>query len=216
MSSIKHAIISAAGMGTRLGLNAPKCLLQFNGISIIQHQLDLLKDIEDVRIVVGFMEESVVKTVKAIRSDVVFVRNPFYQTTSNNYSISLGTKGLKNPYILIDGDLLINKKDFYEFVKTFDGKNSLIGVTKSSTDEAVYVDLDDKHRVVEFSRKKKSDYEWSGIACLNNIAINDKDPFLYQILEKHLPMNSKLIECSEIDTPDDLNRAQQIWSKYLS
>ena len=93
MSSIKHAIISAAGMGTRLGLNAPKCLLQFNGISIIQHQLDLLKDIEDVRIVVGFMEESVVKTVKAIRSDVVFVRNPFYQTTSNNYSISLGTKG---------------------------------------------------------------------------------------------------------------------------
>ena len=29
-------------------------------------------------------------------------------------------------------------------------------------------------------------------------------------------MNSKLIECSEIDTPDDLNRAQQIWSKYLS
>ena len=61
---------------------------------------------------------------------------------------------MKNPYILIDGDLLINKKDFYEFVKTFDGKNSLIGVTKSSTDEAVYVDLDDKHRVIEFSRKK--------------------------------------------------------------
>ena len=38
MSIIKHAIISAAGMGTRLGLNLPKCLLQFSGVSIIKHQ----------------------------------------------------------------------------------------------------------------------------------------------------------------------------------
>ena len=57
MSFIKHAIISAAGMGTRLGLNTPKCLLKFNGVSIIEHQLDLLRDVEDVRVVVGFMEE---------------------------------------------------------------------------------------------------------------------------------------------------------------
>ena len=79
MSSIKNAIISAAGMGTRLGLNIPKCLLKFNGISIIEHQLKLLKDIESVRVVVGFMEEDVIKTVKFFRNDVIFVRNPDYQ-----------------------------------------------------------------------------------------------------------------------------------------
>ena len=110
MSFIKHAIISAAGMGSRVGLNMPKCLIKFNGTSIIEHQLDLLKDIEDVRIVVGFMEESVVSHVKSIRNDVVFVRNPDYQNTSNTYSINLATSDLKSPYILMDGDLLINKK----------------------------------------------------------------------------------------------------------
>ena len=90
MSSIKHAIISAAGMGTRLGLNAPKCLLQFNGISIIQHQLDLLKDIEDVRIVVGFMEESVVKTVKVFEA-MLFCMNFFIKQLKQLQYI-LGTK----------------------------------------------------------------------------------------------------------------------------
>ena len=215
MSTIKHAVISAAGMGARLGLNMPKCLLKFSGTTIIQHQLELLKDIEDVRIVVGFMEMDVIKVVKSIRSDVVFVRNPHYQDTSNTYSISLATKGLKNPHILVDGDLLINKKSFLEFIDSFDGKNSLVGVTNSSTDDAVYVEIDDKDKVINFNRNVKSKYEWSGIACLNNIIVDKEDPYLYQVLEKHLPLKAKYIECSEIDTADDLNRAQHLWPRYF-
>ena len=132
MSSIKNAIISAAGMGTRLGLNIPKCLLKFNGISIIEHQLKLLKDIESVRVVVGFMEEDVIKTVKFFRNDVIFVRNPDYQKTSNTYSISLATKNLKEPYLLLDGDLLINKRSFNNFVNFIDKKNSLVGITEKA------------------------------------------------------------------------------------
>jgi choline kinase len=215
MSIIKHAIISAAGMGTRLGLNTPKCLLKFNGVSIIEHQLDLLKDIKDVRVVVGFMEEEVVKIVKSIRNDVIFVRNPNYQNTSNTYSISLATIGLTKPHILLDGDLLINKKSFNEFINAFDGKNSQVGITKSSTDDAVYVELNHDNEIKSFSRSKKSPHEWSGIACINNILVTKEDPYLYQILEKHLPLKAKLIECSEIDTAEDLNRAQHLASRYF-
>lgn len=216
MSTIKHAIISAAGMGARLGLNVPKCLLKFNGVSIIQHQLELLKNIEDVRIVVGFMEEDVIKIVKSIRSNVIFVRNPDYQNTSNTFSIGLATKGLKKPHILLDGDLLINKKSFDDFVNIFDGENSLIGITKSSTDDAVYVELNDKNEVIKFSRKEKSKYEWSGIACINNIVVTKNSPYLYEILEKHLPLKAKYIECSEIDTADDLSRAKHLWARYFT
>ncbi len=216
MSSIKHAIISAAGMGTRIGLNMPKCLLSFNGISIIEHQLELLKDIEDVRIVVGFMEEKVIEIAKSKRKDVVFVRNPDYQNTSNTYSISLATQGLKKPYLLLDGDLLINKKSFVEFIKSFNGKSSIVGITDASTDDAVYVHLNNKNEVIKFDRKKKNQYEWAGIACLNNIVVSRENPYLYQILEKHFPLKSKFIDCAEIDTPDDLNRAQNFWFKYLA
>ncbi len=215
MSFIKNAVISAAGMGTRLGLNMPKCLLKFNGISIIEHQLSILKGIENIRVVVGFMEEDVIRIVKSLRKDVIFVRNPEYQTTSNTYSINLATKGLVEPHILIDGDLLINKKSFNEFIDSFDGKNSLVGITKSSTDDAVYVELNKKNEIKSFSRKKKSEFEWSGIACLNNISVSKNNPYLYQILEKHLPLKSKYIECSEIDTADDLKRAQHLWPRYF-
>ena len=216
MSIIKHAIISAAGMGTRLGLNLPKCLLQFSGVSIIKHQLELLKNIEDVRVVVGFMEEDVIKAVKSIRNDVVFVRNPHYQETSNTYSISLATKGVKKPHILLDGDLLINKNSFNEFINEFDGKSSLVGITKTSTDDAVYAELNDKDEVIKFSRKIKSPHEWSGIVCLADIQVTEKDPYLYQILEKYLPLKAKHIECSEIDTADDLKRAQHLWPRYFT
>ena len=195
MSIIKHAVISAAGMGTRLGINMPKCLLQFSGVSIIKHQLELLKDIEDIRVVVGFMEEDVINVVKSVRNDAVFVRNPHYQDTSNTYSISLATKGITKPHILLDGDLLINKKSFKDFV---------------------YTELNKNNEVIKFDRKIKSQHEWSGICCLSDIKVSKKDPYLFQILEKHLPLPAKYIECSEIDTADDLKRAQHLWPRYFA
>ena len=42
MSIIKHAIISAAGMGTRIGLNMPKCLLKFSSIKTpLKNEIEL-------------------------------------------------------------------------------------------------------------------------------------------------------------------------------
>jgi len=162
------------------------------------------------------MEESVMKIAKSFRKDILFVRNPHYQTTSNTYSISLATRSLNNPYILMDGDLLINKSSFHNFIKSFDGKKSIIGVTKSTTDDAVYVNINKNNFVTNFDRKTKGLYEWTGIACLNKIKITDQYPYLYQSLEKHLPLKSNYIECSEIDTPGDLNRAQNFWFKNLT
>lgn len=82
MPTPKHAVISAAGLGSRLELNMPKCLVEIGGRKVIDYQLDLLREIEDLRIVVGFMEEAVISHVREIRNDVLFVRNPDYRTTS--------------------------------------------------------------------------------------------------------------------------------------
>jgi choline kinase len=215
MSIIKHAIISAAGMGTRIGLNIPKCLLKFDGVSIIEHQLNLLNEIEDIRVVVGFMEESVIKEARKFRNDITFVRNPNYQQTSNTTSIYLAMRELKAPSILIDGDLLINKENFKKFISKYDGNNPLVGITNATTDNAVYVEINNKSEAIKFDTNTKSKYEWSGIACINNIEVKNDVPFLYQVLSKHLPLKTEYIECSEIDTPDDLNRAQNLKSRYF-
>ena len=58
------AIILAAGMGTRLGKyteNLPKCMLNFNGKTLIQHQIDTLREcgITDIIIVKGHVPEKI-------------------------------------------------------------------------------------------------------------------------------------------------------------
>lgn len=201
-------MISAAGLGSRLELNMPKCLVEIGGRKVIDYQLDLLREIEDLRIVVGFMEEAVISHVREIRNDVLFVRNPDYRTTSNSYSLYLATKDLPEPFVAIDGDLLIDPASFDEFLVRCHGPKSVIGITESKTEEAVFVELDDSgENVVAFTRERRSAYEWSGLAYLASIAIHRNQGYLYREIEQHIPLPAQKVKCFEIDTPEDLNAA---------
>ncbi len=58
------AIILAAGMGTRLGeytRDLPKCMLNFNGKTLLQRQIDVLRNvgINDIVVVRGYMAEKI-------------------------------------------------------------------------------------------------------------------------------------------------------------
>ena len=58
------AIILAAGMGTRLGeytRDLPKCMLSFNGQTLLQRQIDLLRKggLEEIVVVRGYMAEKI-------------------------------------------------------------------------------------------------------------------------------------------------------------
>ena len=97
---------------------------------------------------------------------------------------------LVGPFIMID-----SISNLYE---------DLIGVTKSYTEDAVLVKVNDKNEVVAFSRDKISDLEWTGIAYFSNITISKEGKYVYQEIEKYLPVKAIEIECFEIDTPRDL------------
>lgn len=220
MSTIKTAVICAAGMGTRLGLNMPKCLVEINQKKIIEYQLELLEDIENVIIVVGFMEDRVIEEVTKYRKNVIFVRNPKYHETTNAYSLYLGTYFLREAYLMLDGDLIVEKSSFNEFIQAYKYNQSLIGLVESSTEEAVFTEIDEeKHQIISFSRKPISNYEWSGLAIFNNqIKISQDGGFVYSELEKYLPLQSKIVEAMEIDTPNDLELAKQkitTWKKSI-
>lgn len=207
MQAVKHAIISAAGMGSRLGLDNPKSLVEFKGKRLIDYQLKVLETIESVYIVVGFKEKEVMDHVRKVREDAIFVRNPHYRTTSNAYSLSLASERIKEPFLTLDGDLLINPTSFKKFLERCKEGQTLIGVSKAKTEEALFAKLDKKRQVVAFSFNEKSSYEWSGIAYLKNIPISRKGGFVFQELEPHLPLASHVIDCHEIDTPKDLSNA---------
>ena len=64
-------IISCAGMGTRLGIGSTKALVNINGKPLIIHQLEQLKEYDDIRIVVGYQAEKVINLVKNFRTDII-------------------------------------------------------------------------------------------------------------------------------------------------
>lgn len=212
MTKIKNAVICAAGIGSRLELDIPKCLVEVNGYKIIYYLLKVLEDVPNVRVVVGFKEEEVIEYVKSIRKDVVFVRNQNYRSTTNAFSLYLGSKDLTEPFINIDGDNLITKSNFCIFENAIEEGKELIGITRSYTQDAVYTKIDDELRVTEFSRQKISDYEWTGIAYFANIKISREGKYIYQELESKLPVNACLIECFEVDTPQDLEYVSKKFS----
>lgn len=208
MQSIKYAVISAAGMGTRLGLNIPKCLIEIENKPIIHYLLELLSDIENIRVIVGFMELEVIECIKKIRPDVVFVRNPEYKTTSNSHSLWLGSHDIKEAFLAIDGDLIIKPQSFRNFLLECDGYNNLIGISQSKTEEAVFVEINKKNEITSFFRTPSSKFEWCGIACFINIKMEPyTNKFTYQVIEPLLPLKSKEVICFEIDTPTDLEYA---------
>lgn len=224
MSSIKHAVISAAGLGSRLGLNQPKCLVKVGDKRIIDYQLELLQDIEDVRIVVGFMEDRVINHVKKIRPDVIFVRNPRYAQTSTLQSIYLAVQRLRDPFIILDGDVIINPHSFDQFLTHCESLDPLLAVSRANTDEAVYVSHVENSGTIgstlSFQRLPKTEYEWTGVALLTPEMIENKNIYVYEALKKYLPMKSVMIECVEIDTQNDLSRAEGIlahgWIEVLN
>lgn len=214
MSTVKHAVISAAGIGSRLGMNMPKCLVPVAGRRIIDYQLELLRQVEDVRVVVGFMEELVIEHVKSVRSDVIFVRNPDYARTSTIQSIHLATRYLDEPFLALDGDVVIERESFEKFLELGSTCVPLIGIAEASTEDAVFVKVREgsggRFEVEAFQRKPATPFEWTGIAFLDNSFVPNENRFMYSVLEERLPLPAARLRCIEVDTPADLSRANQL------
>ena len=217
MSTIEHAVIAAAGMGTRMGRGRPKCLEVIRGRAIIDHQLALLEAVPDVRIVVGFQELSVMEHVRRIRSDVIFVRNGNFHSTTTLQSLWLGDQGLVDPCLIMDADIVFEPASFQAFITACHDGRSRIGITPARTDDAVFVrtaGADDNLTVVGFSREKSAEYEWANLALLRPEQFADQPRYVYERLDELLPLQASVIDAYEVDTPNDLARVEQFLSRW--
>lgn len=97
----KTVIIAAAGIGGRLGAGLPKCLVNVCGHMIFEYQLRAFEWADDIRIVVGYQAETVVRKISAVAPNVKFIHNKMFSTTNLRQSYFLGaqcsaTKFLRN------------------------------------------------------------------------------------------------------------------------
>ena len=203
MSSTKSVIISCAGIGSRLGLATTKALININGRSLISWQLELLKDVEDVRIVIGFQAKDVIEEVQKYRKDVVFVYNHNYFETKTGASYYLGAKDGNEYAINLDGDLLVHPNDMKNLLQT---EGEWIAYAEKMSDDAVMVKTNSVGDVLSFSREV-GDYEWTGPCCIKKDKLKYSSGHVFNQLEPSLPMKGIKIRACDIDTYEDYQRA---------
>jgi choline kinase len=109
------AIILSAGQGSRLGHlvdDRPKCLIEFNGRSLLDRQLDTLaaNGVQEAVVVTGFHDELVNQAI-ARRSGGPAVRtvyNPFYKVADNTGSLYMAREELSGDCLVWNGDTLVS------------------------------------------------------------------------------------------------------------
>ena len=215
MQTVKNVVIAAAGMGTRLGAGKPKCLIEVNGKTLLEYQLALLKDVENVFLVVGFMEEDIMNFAPKIRRDIIFVRNANFQHTKTLGSFHLAAKIIDGSAIFMDGDMIIEPHSFAEFLDAaakIDGDDMLIAVSKKISDDPVYCDVEEHQEALtirEFSYEKKTPYEWANVVFMPANRMKNGTTHTFEHLRKFLPASAKIIDRLEIDTPEDLRDTEK-------
>jgi choline kinase len=110
-----HAIILAAGRGSRLAEHnpegRPKCLMEFGGRSLLDRHLDILNQlgVRKLDLVVGYEADQIIDHVGTLffRPDVAFQYNPRYELGSV-LSLLAARDSLESgePVLVMDADVL--------------------------------------------------------------------------------------------------------------
>jgi choline kinase len=112
---ITTALLLAAGTGSRLQPltnDAPKCLTEVNGISILKRLIRSLqlRGFKRVVVVVGHLDrcirEALLTSIDGLT--VEFIHSDRYRTTNNIYSLWMARHAIQEPFLLIESDLIFD------------------------------------------------------------------------------------------------------------
>lgn len=110
------ALLLAAGTGSRLQpltLDAPKCLTEVGGETILGRLIDNLRaqQIKRLVVVTGYLDHCIRDYLGKYATDinVEYVFNDVYATTNNIYSLWLAQKAIKEPFLLLESDLVFHE-----------------------------------------------------------------------------------------------------------
>ena len=234
------AMILNSGVARRLKPltdNLPKCLLEVNGKSILERQIELLLSVGVKKYIIttGPLQDKIIDHVKEKfpELDVVYTNNPKFETTNYIYSMWLARNEVDNDDILLlHGDLVFEKSVAQKIVeKNF---NSVIIDREAPLPEKDFKGLIQNEKIVKigidvFGKEaafllplyfwtKKDFSSWmkeigkfiekGETSCYAENAFNEISNTLNLI-----PLDIVNEFCMEIDTLDDLKLAKQIQKK---
>ncbi|NOY13918.1 MAG: phosphocholine cytidylyltransferase family protein [Deltaproteobacteria bacterium] len=114
---VRTALLLAAGTGSRLSPltdSTPKCLVEVNGIPILERLIRSLRShgFKRLVVVVGHLSEVIRDYLGSRYADIeiTYITSPRYKTTNNIYSLWLAGKVIDEPFLLIESDLVFHSE----------------------------------------------------------------------------------------------------------
>lgn len=153
-------------MGKRLGeltKGNTKCMVEVNGVSLIDRALGQLAslDLNRVVIVVGYEGKKLMDYIGNRydgRLKIEYIENPIYDKTNNIYSLALAKeKLLEDDTLLIESDLIFDDRMFPLIVNNPYPNLALVAKYETWMDGTM-VRIDDDNNIVDFISKKAFKY----------------------------------------------------------
>jgi len=130
---IEHAVILAAGLGSRLKHmtnNIPKCLVRVNSTTILENALnDLVESsIRHCTIVIGYRAGKIVERIgnRYRGLTIHYIENENYMNTNDMYSLWLARDAILQGALLIEGDIFLRNGVVKNILNNIDGRSYYI------------------------------------------------------------------------------------------
>lgn len=154
------AIIIAAGMGSRLNPltnDKPKCMLELNGKTLLQHQIDALRGagIDRIAVIKGYKKE------KINYSDLIYYHNDNYENNNILHSLFYAEEEMNDEFIAAYSDIfytkdivkrLLESKEDISIVVDIDWRGYYEGRTDHPIEEAENVIFDANNSVIKIGK----------------------------------------------------------------
>ena len=156
-----QGVILAAGMGKRLKnltQDKTKCMVEVNGISLIERMLRILdkKKLSKIIIVIGYQGEKLKDYISGldVKTPIVYVENKVFDKTNNIYSLSLTAPYLENEdTLLLESDLIFEEAVIDVLIEDKRENLALVDHFESWMDGTCMI-LDDEDCIVDMVGKK--------------------------------------------------------------
>lgn len=212
MQNVAGAVIAAAGLGSRLGMGMPKCMIEVNGRTILSRLIETLSPhVPLVSVVVGYREDMVIEYCARHHPEVAIARNPDFRSTNTAYSLFKGAQVLNGKVLYLDGDIIISPTSLSQLVDRAAQDDVVIGVTEAKSKDPVFVncrEIKETAMVTQFSRREESRHEWANVFVAPHDILKGANGYVYECLERFLPAPAAYLDLHEVDTAEDLEQAK--------
>lgn len=209
-----QAIILAAGIAKRLRPltdSTPKCLLKVGNSNLLHLTVAnvVSNGIRDFVIVTGYRENMIKDYLKQNFKDlnITFLSNPDYENNNNSYSLWMTKDYVGGNILLLDSDILFNKKIITKLLNAGHENCLAVNFTHELDEEQIKVKINKGNKILDIGKEvplEDSAGESIGIELFSSYFMKE----LFAILDRKISEENNVNEFYEKSFQELIDHAQ--------